>query len=62
MPAEALPPLAIDEFEKGILSEAIEQCHEAYGVCMNTLSSRVKATQPAKKARISRPTVDSTCG
>lgn len=59
VPASSVPSQAINEFEKGLVCEAITKKSSQYGHETSTIlvKDMCSATPPAKKSRIARPII-----
>lgn len=60
--SEVLPAAAIHEYENGIMSEAVEERCEAYGMDRSTFTATACSDNPAKKQHIDRPVLENTSG
>ena len=63
MPASSLPPRAIQEYESGLVCDAVEQKSAHYGHETCTILVNEKGCEPTtKKPRIDRPIIQSSKG
>ena len=63
-PASSLPVAVIEEFEKGLIPQAVQSSSNSYGHGTTTIvvEENTSEPQPSKKARTDHPFVESSSG
>lgn len=61
-PGSSLPSVAIDEFEKGLVSEGVENKKDQYGHETHTIITAEKNQPAAKRICLERPVINDNSG